>query len=380
MSNDSPLLLLPGPQSVWLAGSSQWVKWSRKHNKTFPPDTTIDIVLVDSTTNKKIFSLKRFIPLSKGAVKIRVPTTIPADVSFVLVLELYHGRSQQQLASSHDLPPASIPMHSSTTIRNGNGNGSGSGNGNGNGNENNRNRTRPGPETGRLSSISRRSDISILPVKSPRHGSPDQPMGAGLDSSAIHDLALDIYYNPSSQNRPLDFLPDEMRQEYPNVRQVLELKHTFGLHQKVYTLTPYTLEWKLPRRVRELFEYSKTLATLRKTLAINGHLDSQSAVPSTVFVGKVLIELVKDQSMESAAILAKDVPAETMFLYLRIQDRVPQDFYRLRVRMVVIEFSASTLATSADGQEIDTNLGADGRVIDRYEAVTRRFWVTPATA
>ncbi|KAG0086638.1 hypothetical protein BGZ92_007994 [Podila epicladia] len=336
-ADNTPLLLLPDANSVWQAGSSQRVAWSRKkYSKAMPADTTVDIVLVDANTNQKLFSLKRFVPFSRGAVQVWVPRVVPEGVSFVLVLELYHGRSQEQVGST---PP-------------------------------------PAASSPKSSSIVRRSDINISPGASrkyARDGGANSPYGSRSPSSDNNrDLYENDYYSPASEDRPLDFLPDEMRQEDPNVRQPLELKHTFGLHQKVYTLTPYTLEWKLPPRVVELLDYSKTLAELRR-----------------VYMSKLVVELVKDHSLESAVVLAKDVPAETMFLYLRIQERVPQDFYRLRIRMVVVEYSALSLGASsrADGVNDGVRGGktqileggafpSGGKVVDRFEAITRRFWVT----
>ncbi|KAG0354575.1 hypothetical protein BG005_006380 [Podila minutissima] len=315
-----------------------------------PADTTVDIVLVDASTNQKLFSLKRFVPFSRGAAQVWVPRVVPEGVSFVLVLELYHGRSQEQVGSTPPPSTASSP---------------------------------------KSSSIVRRSDINIssgASRKYARDGSANSPYGSRSPSSDnSRDMYENDYYSPASEDRPLDFLPDEMRQEYPNVRQPLELKHTFGLHQKVYTLTPYTLEWKLPPRVVELLDYSKTLAELRRVASAK----AASRLPSTVYMSKLVVELVKEQSLESAAVLARDVPAETMFLYLRIQDRVPQDFYRLRIRMVVVEYSAPSLgaASRADGVNDRVRGGktqileggafpSGGKVVDRFEAITRRFWVT----
>ncbi|KAF9380295.1 hypothetical protein CPC16_010379 [Podila verticillata] len=345
-ADNTPLLLLPDANSVWQAGSSQRVAWSRKkYSRAMPADTTVDIILVDANTNQKLFSLKRFVPFSRGAAQVLVPHVVPEGVSFVLVLELYHGRSQEQVGST-------------------------------------------APVSNR--SIVRRSDVNISSGPSrkyARDGMINSPYGSRSpndQSSGSYDLYENDYYSPASSDRPLDFLPDEMRQEYPNVRQPLELEHTFGLHQKVYTLTPYTLEWKLPPRVVELLEYSRTLAALRKTAAASSRV---SRLPSTVYMSKLVVELVKDQSLEPAGLLAKDIPAETMFLYLRIQDRVPQDFYRLRVRMVVVEYSLSPSgAARADGANADggvqgtkiegATFPSGGKVVDRFEAITRRFWVT----
>ncbi|KAG0035519.1 hypothetical protein BGZ81_006896 [Podila clonocystis] len=316
-ADNTPLLLLPHANSVWQAGSSQRVAWSRKkYSKAMPADTTVDIVLVDANTNQKLFSLKRFVPFSRGAAQVWVPRVVPEGVSFVLVLELYHGRSQEQVGST--IPPtASSP---------------------------------------KSSSIVRRSDINIssgISRKYARDGGANSPYGSRSPSNndESRDLYENDYYSPASEDRPLDFLPDEMRQEYPNVRQPLELEHTFGLHQKVYTLTPYTLEWKLPPRVAELLDYSKTLAELRRVATAK----AASRLPSTVYMSKLVVELVKDQSLESAAVLARDVPAETMFLADGVNDGVRGG------KAQILEGGA---------------FPSGGKVVDRFEAITRRFWVT----
>ncbi|KAF9583680.1 hypothetical protein BGW38_008873 [Lunasporangiospora selenospora] len=216
------------------------------------------------------------------------------------------------------------------------------------------------------------------------------------------------------------FAPEEMRQEYPNVIQAIELDHSFGLRRKVYTQTPYTLGWRVPGRVAELVDYSQKLQSLRKagllttttTTAAKSATVKISNDPETAqvaqrdliksFSAMMVIELVKDQTMERVSTLARNIPAETRFLYLQIQDRVPHGFYRLRVRMAVVQAedskvvenpaslsSSQSMKTLADleSQNIVNGLpegldgdwdfpGLKGKLIDQYESITRRFWVS----
>ncbi|KAG0272151.1 hypothetical protein BGZ95_012105 [Linnemannia exigua] len=397
---NTPLLILPDSRSVWQTGTYQTVRWNRKYTKKLPADTTVDIVLIDSTTNRKVSSLKRFVPFRKGGSQVLVPTNIPEDTSFVLVLELYRGRSQEQVTSSttaqdtagaagsspythresSDIPPAgsssssngdrsasSSAQHQSTTTAD------------------------------VLSRIVRRSDINIA-AGTKKRDLPQYPPGSSYPNSnninnnngrvskptgTHHDINHDDFYAGPSQERSMEFMPDELRQEYPNTVRPLILEHTFGLHQKVYTLTPYTLEWKIPERVAELLEYTRKAQELARAGAL---------LPKSTFLSKVLVEIIKDQNMESVSVLAKDVPAETMFQYLSIQDRLPPAFYRLRVQMVVVQVHTDVNAllrssASIPGITASPSLASKaamegwefpegGEVIDRYEAITRRFWVS----
>lgn len=233
-----------------------------------------------------------------------------------------------------------------------------------------------------------------------------------------HDINDNDYYLGSAEERPFEFLPDELRQEYPTTVKPLELDHAFGLRQRVYTMTPYTLEWRIPERVEELLDYS---ARVQKALGryIQKHprnpVPPASLLPNALFLSKVMVELVKDTTMEVVAVMAKDIPAEAMFQYLSIQDRVPSAFYRLRVQMVVVKVnlnpdtiksailkqqqplplqlsSGSNTDNDAKGSESGAWLSslldagkvkpmegwefpAGGEVIDRYEAITRKFYV-----
>ncbi|KAG0012001.1 hypothetical protein BGZ81_001817 [Podila clonocystis] len=338
-SPPSPLLLLPDAQSIWQAGSLQLVKWSRKYAKRLPNDTTVDIVLIDSRTNRKVHSLKRFVPYAKGSALVYVPDKIQQDVTLGLTLELYHGKGQQPIASNVIATATGTP-HQETD----------------------------GARSSALTSLMRRSEIHIA----------QDAKGPFSETTIQHDRKSDDENNESGNNKlrggdSLVVLPREMREEYPNTLPPLELDHSFGVHQKVYTMAPYTLAWKVPARVQELLEYTE-----------NQRLNSQSPVPTT-FLARLKVELVKDQTLEPVSTLARNVPAETKFQYLQIHDRVLQDFYRLRVQMVVVqvrglydvgqELSSSSSfgrAGSSDGWD----LPADAQVIDQYESISRRFWVT----
>ncbi|KAK5815052.1 hypothetical protein F5H01DRAFT_344843 [Linnemannia elongata] len=417
---NTPLLLLPDSRSVWHTGSYQTVRWNRKYTKSLPPDTTVDIVLIDSNTNKKVASLKRFVPFKKGGSQVWVPTNIPEGTSFVLVLELYRGRSKEPIAgtspSESTAPPSAAGAKVGSPYRYHQGQEQGD--------------TLPESSNGDapvpsqqpaatttadvLSRIVRRSDINIASAASKRDV-PRYPPGSSYSNAnnindnandrsnppsnnnkastgSHHDVNHDDFYTGASQERSMDFLPDELRQEYPNTIQPLTLEHTFGLHQKVYTLTPYTLEWKIPERVAELLEYTRQAQALFNSISKSNAYSQASAsalYPKSTFMAKVLVEIIKDETMEAVSVLARDVPAETMFQYLSIQDRLAPAFYRLRVQMVVVQvrtdFSAlannnvpTTTAsvtkgsTAMEGWEFPEG----GEVIDRYEAITRRFWVS----
>lgn len=341
-SSPSPLLLLPDAQSIWKAGSFQLVKWSRKYARRLPNDTTVDIVLMDSTTNRKVHSLKRFVPYAKGSALVYVPDKIQ-DVTLGLTLELYHGKGQRPVASSVIATATGTP-HTD--------------------------QEEDGARS--LTSLMRRSEIHIA--------QDDRPFS---ETTIQHDSKTDDeknvgYFSPGNnklRGDSLVVLPRKMREEYPNTLPPLELDHSFGIHQKVYTMAPYTLAWKVPARVQELLEYTENQHILNPS-----HLDSrgQPAVPTT-FLARLKVELVKDQTLEPVSTLARNVPAETKFQYLQIHDRVLQDFYRLRVQMVVVQVKGLydvTQEPSGRGSSDGWNLPADAQVIDRYESITRRFWVS----
>ncbi|KAF9139850.1 hypothetical protein BG015_001881 [Linnemannia schmuckeri] len=421
---NTPLLLLPDSRSVWQTGSYQTVRWNRKYTKSLPADTTIDIVLIDSKTNKKVTSLKRFVPFKKGGSQVWVPTNIPEGASFVLVLELYRGRSQEPVTSTPPSASSSAKAGSPYQYHQSQEQGGRPSNTLPAGSSSNDGESvqsqQPAATTTAdvLSRIVRRSDINIASAGSkrdiPRYppgyyrpsdnnnnvNSADDRSNPSSSNKAStgshHDINHDDFYTGASQERSMDFLPDELRQEYPNTIKPLTLEHTFGLHQKVYTLTPYTLEWKIPERVAELLEYTRQAQALFNSIS-KGNVYSQASAsalyPKSTFMAKVLVELIKDGTMESVSVLAKDVPAETMFQYLSIQDRLAPAFYRLRVQMVVVQVwtDFSALANSnnnvptpaASGSAAVKGIAMEGwefpeggEVIDRYEAITRRFWVS----
>ncbi|KAG0002740.1 hypothetical protein BGZ79_002390, partial [Entomortierella chlamydospora] len=385
-----PLLLLPDSRSIWQTGSYQTVKWSLKYSKSLPKDTTVDIVLVDSKTNRKVSSLKRFVPFKKGSAQVWVPVNLPEGLSFVLVLELYHGRSQEQVISTI----LSSSSQSSSSYQNKNqaspGKVSDSMEENSYGDK-----SSPSTSTDILSTVVRRSDISIssgarkMARDTPYPGSPGSvnSVNGGVfgtsKAGAHHDINNNDYYTGDAKEQPLEFLPEEMREEYPNTVLPLVLEHTFGLHQKVYTMTPYTLEWKIPDRIRELLEYTRQVQSAASLWSKNNQ--KPPATPTSIFLAKVLVELVTEQTLESVVVMARDIPAETMFQYLSIQEHIPPAFYRLRVQMVVVQVNVDgktlnigqvpppiTNSKSMEGWEFPNG----GQVIDRYEAVTRRFWVS----
>ncbi|KAG0294220.1 hypothetical protein BGZ96_001593 [Linnemannia gamsii] len=430
---NTPLLILPDSRSVWQTGSYQTVRWNRKYIKSLPADTTVDIVLIDSKTNKKVSSLKRFVPFKKGGSQVWVPTNIPEGTSFVLVLELYRGRSQESVtstasasSSSSSNDSAAAPAKAGSPYRYHQGSqeqqggnpsdaaastGSGSSNSGGSVSSQGQQPTPAAATTADvLSRIVRRSDINIAPAASkrdiPRYPPGSYPNSNNANSNdrtsntpsksvtgSHHDINHDDFYTGASQERSMEFLPDELRQEYPNTLRPLTLEHTFGLHQKVYTLTPYTLEWKIPERVAELLEYTRQAQALFNSIS-KGNTNSQASAsalyPKSTFLAKVLVEIIKDETTESVAVLAKDVPAETMFQYLSIQDRLPPAFYRLRVQMVVVQVRTDFSALASNTNVPTTTVGGSagksamegwefpegGEVIDRYEAITRRFWIS----
>ncbi|KAF9283529.1 hypothetical protein BGZ74_001903 [Mortierella antarctica] len=344
-SSPSLLLLLPDAQSIWQAGSFQLVKWSRKYAKRLPNDTTVDIVLMDSRTNRKVHSLKRFVPYARGSALVYVPDKIQQDVTLGLTLELYHGKGQQHIASNVIATATGTPHQEED-----------------------------GARSSALTSLMRRSEIHIA----------QDAKGPFSETTIQHDRRSDDENDEPGNNKlrggdsPV-VLPRDMREEYPNTLPPLELDHSFGVHQKVYTMAPYTLAWKVPARVQELLEYTENQHVLNSF----NRLNSQNPVPTT-FLARLKVELVKDQTLEPVSTLARNVPAETKFQYLQIHDRVLQDFYRLRVQMVVVQVKGlydvsqepSSSSFGRGGSSDGWDLPADAQVIDRYESITRRFWVT----
>ncbi|KAF9950770.1 hypothetical protein BGZ72_007628 [Mortierella alpina] len=401
---NTPLLLLPDSRSVWHTGSYQTVQWSRKYARNLPKDTTVDIVLVDANTNRKILSLKRFIPFRKGAAQVWVPVKMPEDVSFVLVLELYRGRSQEQVTTTVSAASAtsSSSYQGETAPKGGLGGQDASSGAAGAAASSS---TKPSSDV--FSTVVRRSDINISSasrkvardISHPGNNNHNHNhnnngenrdsggMAATDDSDPHHDINDNDYYNNPLEERPYEFQPEENREEFPNTVRPLELEHTFGLHQKVYTMTPYTLEWRVPSPVQEILDYAE------KRLKLMADKSIDRSKYSTTFQAKIMVELVKDQTLETVSVLARNVPAETRFQYLSIQDKVSQAFYRLRVQMVVVQIklgpsalaseisvggaAAGYLGTGKQGKAMEGwEFPEGGEVIDRYEAITRRFWVS----
>ncbi|KAF9428737.1 hypothetical protein BGZ94_001272 [Podila epigama] len=375
----SPLLLLPDAHAVWQAGSLQLVKWSRKYAKKLPNDTTVDILLIDPSTNTKLHSLKRYIPFAKGSAWVYVPEKrVDFNRPLGLTLELYHGRGQRPLASKTIATATGTPHLDPQDLDQEN-------------QDPNSDDTRP---TSALS-LMRRSEIHIAAYDQPpelklynnqqqqqeeRRHQPPLPSASSSSpsSNAHHDSNDDDYFAPGpGEDQPVAFWPEEMRQEYPNTYQPIELDHSFGVHQKVYVMAPYTLAWKIPVRVQELLNYAEQQQQQQhQRQLIEG--TTQDTTMMTTFLARLKVELVKDQTQEPVAVLARNIPAETKFQYLQIHDRVPENFYRLRVQMVVVQVKGllADLDVSTHGRM--SNIGSSsGQVIDRYESITRRFWVTP---
>ena len=430
LSPRPPLLLQPSPHTVWPAGTSQLVQWSKKYASNLPKETTVDIVLLDPTTNRKLISLKRFIPFRKGKAQIAVPTS--SSGPHVLALELFLGKSplevtveieiskkgalQQaktssstsssssetkvdQVVNEGTAPGKSIIVkradihisHAQPKVERGNPTSGVNSNGNNNKYSNDENDNDNDNNDDNDSEISVRRKTIVVPA------------GAQISGTPV-DMYGDDYYLGNAEDRSLDFMPGEMRQEYPSVVLPLELEHTLGLYQKVYLLTPYTLEWRIPERVLELLEYTEArLRLIRRTQGRRLDQDQYRTVQQTLqrntktYLAKLLIELVKHDTLETVSVLAKNVPAETRFQYLQILDRVEPDQYRLRVQMVVVEVEDLHMAGEKEAED-DTadklHMAASrirsthgdhtegwefpigGKVIDRYESVTRGFWVS----
>ncbi|KAG0274659.1 hypothetical protein BGZ95_009574 [Linnemannia exigua] len=433
---DKPLLIIPPPRSVWHAGSVQLVKWSKTYARRLPKDTTVDIILADAKTNQKIVSLKRFIPFRKGSAQVWVPSKIPdnedASASYVLVLDLFHGKSQQpitvdssKVAAAAGASLSSEPAHSSsethlastattttaataTTSTQSNGAATGAGRGG-------RARTITpeaiAPATGQgasskksLPSILRRSDINIYKRAIPPSSSmttttttsssatterENHRIAANAASARAdtlpqpytghqHNEYDDDYHNANQEAPVFNDFDNYLRQEYPNVIQPIELEHSFGVHQKVYSRAPYTLEWKLPTRAAELLDYTSTRLRLLANKDIDWSQYQHIRDNTMSYQAKILVELVRDAGMESVSVLARNVPAETKFQYLQIQEHVEPAFYRLRVQMLVAEVAGSAVNDEKDEDPIlhawDFAKGA--KIIDRYESITRKFWVS----
>ncbi|KAF9131542.1 hypothetical protein BGW39_001653 [Mortierella sp. 14UC] len=433
---DKPLLIIPPPRSVWHAGSVQLVKWSKTYARRLPKDTTVDIILADAKTNKKIVSLKRFIPFRKGSAQVWVPSKIPdnadASASYVLVLDLFHGKSQQPITvdsakaavaagASSESVNSSLENHPASTATPDSTDSNDATTGTGARAitpEAITTATGPGVSSKKsLPSILRRSDINIYK----RAIAPPSSAIATTTSSSTeterenHRIAANLaaadtranvppqpnsghhhndgYSNDNSNRETPAFydFDNYLRQEYPNVIQPLELEHSFGVHQKVYSRAPYTLEWKLPTRAAELLDYTSTRLRLLANKEIDWSQYQHIRDNTITYQAKLLVELVRDAEMESVAVLARNVPAETKFQYLQILEHVEPAFYRLRVQMLVVEVD-DTLAERISGENVGTG-GADGendedpmlhgwdfakgaRIIDRYESITRKFWVS----
>ncbi|KAG0377580.1 hypothetical protein BGX24_005855 [Mortierella sp. AD032] len=428
---DKPLLIIPPPRSVWQAGSVQLVKWSKTYARRLPKDTTVDIILADAKTNKKIVSLKRFIPFRKGSAQVWVPSKIPdnedASASYVLVLDLFHGKSQQpitvdssKVAAAAGASLSSEPAHSllethpastatTTTIASTQSNDANAETGGGVARATTPEAITPATGPGAsskksLPSILRRSDINIYkraisPSSSMTTTTTTTSSGttterenrriAASAASARADTLSQPYTNHQhNDENDNDYINREtpafydfdnyLRQEYPNVIQPIELEHSFGVHQKVYSRAPYTLEWKLPTRAAELLDYTSTRLRLLANKDIDWSQYQHIRDNTITYQAKILVELVHDAGMKSVAVLARNVPAETKFQYLQIQEHVEPAFYRLRVQMLVVEVAGGAVNDEKDEDPIlhGWDFANGAKIIDRYESITRKFWVS----
>ncbi|KAF9277595.1 hypothetical protein BGZ68_009183 [Mortierella alpina] len=372
-----PLLLLPDSNSVWQAGSVQQVQWSKKYTKQFPKDTTVDIVLADAKTNKQIYSLKRYVPYRKGAAQVWVPSKLPDGVSYVLVLELFHGRGPKPVAINSTIMashlsslPSPSPTATAATIDRSSGDSR---------------ITESKSAKAASPSIVRRSEINIA-----RRRRRDARNSLSLTPSApriytSHDANDNEYFHEDKGAQLLDL-------RFPGVIQPIEIEHNFGVHQHVFSQTPYMLRWIVPARVMELLSYTEKRLKLMadKTIDLSQHRAFEEN--RTTYLAKMLVELVDDHAQETISVLSRNVPAETRFLITQIHERVPQAFYRLRIQMVVVEVpgggdvaqqeslvqgSSSSKVRPSHGDYMEGwDFPSGCKIIDRYETITRRFQIS----
>ncbi|KAG0239987.1 hypothetical protein BGW41_007382 [Actinomortierella wolfii] len=437
-SNNASLILLPNPKTVWHAGSTQTVKWSRKYAKQLPADTTVDIVLVDARTNRKLHSLKRFIPFAKGSASVWVPTQIQEGISYVLVLELYRGRSQDQvsvesrIASSPSAGDAPLSSSSSPPSSDaGVGAGVGTGTKTTSAVEQHDSApttsqdkkqlptTKSSPSSSQHQSSSsekrtilRRSEINIahrsrkVPRGNPwssssdtrnndsanRQSYPNQrqqqqqaPPHASNGDRDVHSPSSSAWDH--KDRHPYEFMPEEMRREFPGIDPPLDIEHTFGTHQIVVTKSPYTISWKVPQRVADWLEKAELMLQAWNAAhpnAFNSQSDHGIQSARASIQAKVRVDVVKDQTLEVVSTLARNVPAQTMFMYLQVDDRLPIANYRLRVQMLVVEVMPSKSSSDTNNvllpderppEDEGWDFPPNSRIIDRYETITRRFQV-----
>ncbi|KAF9570467.1 hypothetical protein EC968_001803 [Mortierella alpina] len=374
-----PLLLLPDPNSVWQAGSVQQVQWSKKYTRQFPKDTTVDIVLADANTNKQIYSLKRYVPYRKGAAQVWVPSKLPDGVSYVLVLELFHGRGPKPIAINSTILgshlsslPSPAPTATTTALER---------------NSSSVHSSTESKSAKALPSIVRRSEINIARRRrrDTRHSlslTPSVP-----STHASHDINDNEYFHEDKGTQLLDL-------RIPGVIQPIEIEHNFGVHKHVFSQTPYMLRWIVPARVMELLSYTEKRLKLMadKTIDLSQYraLEENRAT----YLAKMLVELVDDHAQETISVLSRNVPAETRFLITQIHERVPQAFYRLRIQMVVVEVQGGGGVAQQERMAKDSALSSSKvrpshgdymegwdfpsgcKIIDRYETITRRFQIS----
>ncbi|KAF9956082.1 hypothetical protein BGZ72_003061 [Mortierella alpina] len=379
-ATELPLLLLPDSNSVWQAGSVQQVQWSKKYTKQFPKDTTIDIVLTDAKTNKKIHSLKRYVPYRKGAAQVWVPSKLPDGVSYVLVLELFHGRGPKPIAFNSTILGSNLSSKSSPSPTATAKESERSSSSSGSASSSTESKSVKAPP-----SIVRRSEINIA-----RRRRRDARNSLSLTPStpSIHASleANDIgYFHEDKGVQLLDL-------RIPGVIQPIEIEHNFGVHKHVFSQTPYMLRWIVPARVMELLNYSEKRLKLMADKTIDLSQYRAFEENRAIYLAKMLVELVDDHALETISVLSRNVPAETRFLITQIHERVPQAYYRLRIQMVVVEVqgggdvaqqerlvqdSASSKVRPSHGDYMEGwDFPTGCKIIDRYETITRRFQIS----
>ncbi|CAO3572109.1 unnamed protein product [Mortierella alpina] len=383
-----PLLLLPDSNSVWQAGSVQQVQWSKKYTKRLPKDTTVDIVLADAKTNKQIYSLKRYVPYRKGAAQVWVPSKLPDGISYVLVLELFHGRSPKLIAINSTIlgshlssmpspsPTATATTTTTTTITTTTERSDGGSDG-----------ITESKSAKALPSIVRRSEINIARRRRRDTGNSLSLTPSVPNTHASHDTNDHEYFHEDKGAQLLDF-------RIPGVIQPIEMEHNFGVHKRVFSQTPYMLRWIVPARVTELLSYTEKRLKLMADKTIDLSQFRAFEENRTTYLAKMLVELVDDHAQETISVLSRNVPAETRFLITQIHERVPQAFYRLRVQMVVVEVQGGDGGEAAEQERLVQDSGSSKvrpshgdymegwdfpsgcRIIDRYETITRRFQIS----
>ncbi|KAG0213539.1 hypothetical protein BGX28_004175 [Mortierella sp. GBA30] len=242
-------------------------------------------------------------------------------------------------------------------------------------------------------SIVRRSEINIARRRRRQDTGDRAPFSSTPSSTsdsithvAPHNVNDDTYFQEGKGPQLMDL-------RFPGVIQPIEIEHTFGVYNTVYSQTPYTLKWIVPARTAELLEYTENRLRLMADKSIDWALHGSLKENHKTFLAKMLVELVMDHTLEPVSVLSRNVPAETKFLITQIHERVPNAFYRLKIQMVVVEVQEDSTAQDqlrrdqasppfsatrpSHGDYMEGwDFPSGGKIIDRYESITRRFWVS----